>query len=156
MLFVICAPSGAGKTSLIKEIFKIFPFLSFSVSATTRKMRKGEQNGVDYYFNAKEDFRKRIDNNEFVEWEVVYEDYYGTLKSEIEKSLNEEKDLVLEVEVKGALNIKKLYPESISIFINAPKDELIARLRKRNTESEEELKRRIERMEIRHRAESME
>lgn len=148
MFVVICAPSGAGKTTIIKEILKIFPFFSFSVSATTRKMRKGEQNGKDYYFISKQDFEDKIRKNEFIEWETVYGDFYGTLKSEIDRSINDGKDLILEVEVLGAISIKKLYPEAITVFIEAPKNELIERLKKRNTESEEELHRRIERMEM--------
>jgi len=148
MFLVICAPSGAGKTTIIKEILKIFPFFKFSVSATTRKIRKGEQNGIDYYFISREDFEKKISNNEFVEWEMVYGDLYGTLKSEIDRSLKDGIDLILEVEVLGALSIKKLYPEAVTVFIEAPKNELIKRLKNRKTESETELDRRIERMEM--------
>ena len=148
MFLVICAPSGAGKTTIIKEILKIFPFFKFSVSATTRKIRKGEQNGIDYYFISREDFEKKISNNEFVEWEMVYGDLYGTLKSEIDRSLKDGIDLILEVEVLGALSIKKLYPEAVTVFIKAPKNELIKRLKNRKTESETELDRRIERMEM--------
>lgn len=148
MFLVICAPSGAGKTTIIKEILKIFPFFKFSVSATTRKIRKGELEGKDYYFITREDFEKKINNNEFIEWEIVYGDYYGTLKSEIDNSLKDGTDLILEVEVLGALSIKKIYPEAVTIFIEAPKTELVERLKKRNTESETELNRRIERMEM--------
>ena len=148
MFLVICASSGAGKTTIIKEILKIFPFFKFSVSATTRKIRKGEQNGIDYYFISREDFEKKISNNEFVEWEMVYGDLYGTLKSEIDRSLKDGIDLILEVEVLGALSIKKLYPEAVTVFIEAPKNELIKRLKNRKTESETELDRRIERMEM--------
>jgi guanylate kinase len=148
MFLVICAPSGAGKTTVIKEILKIFPFFKFSVSATTRKIRKGEQNGKDYYFITRQDFEQKIKNNELVEWEIVYGDYYGTLKSEIDKSLSDGLDLILEVEVLGAVSIKKLYPEAVTVFIDAPKNELIERLKKRNTESDKELSKRIERMEM--------
>ena len=148
MFLVICAPSGAGKTTVIKEILKIFPFFKFSVSATTRKIRKGEQNGKDYYFISREDFEKKINNNEFVEWETVYGDLYGTLKSEIDRSLKDKVNLILEVEVLGALSIKKLYPEAVTVFIEAPKKELVERLKKRNTESDTELERRVERMEM--------
>ncbi len=148
MLLVICAPSGAGKTTIIKEILKIFPFFKFSVSATTRKIRKGEQNGKDYYFISKADFEEKISNNEFVEWEMVYDDFYGTLKSEIDRSMNDGSDLILEVEVKGALSIKKLYPDALTVFIEAPKDELVDRLNIRNNESDDELNKRIDRMEM--------
>lgn len=148
MLFIICAPSGAGKTSLIKEIFKYFPFLRFSVSATTRKKRKGEQNGIDYFFITKKDFEKKIKNNEFVEWEVVHGENYGTLKSEIDKALKDNYDIIFDIDVKGALSIKKLYPEAITVFIDAPKTDIISRLKKRKTESAGDIKKRIERMEM--------
>jgi guanylate kinase len=148
MLFVVCAPSGAGKTTILKEIFKFFPFLSFSVSATTRKIRGGEQNEKDYYFISKEDFDNKIKRNEFIEWEVVFGEYYGTLKVEVEKYLTNKHDIVFDVDVKGALSIKQLYPEAITIFIYAPKNEIVERLKRRKTESAEELGKRIKRMEL--------
>jgi len=148
MLFIICAPSGAGKTSLIKEMFRFFPFLTFSVSATTRKMRKGEQNGKDYYFISKKDFEQRIKNNEFVEWEFVHGEYYGTLKNEVEKSLENNSDIIFDVDVKGALSIKKLFPEAVTIFIDAPKNDIVERLKKRKTETIEDINKRIARMEL--------
>ncbi len=148
MIFVIAAPSGAGKTTIIREIFKIFPDFRFSVSATTRKRRRNETDGKDYYFIPKEEFQEKIKNDEFVEWEEFFGNYYGTLKKEIEKNLYGEHDLILDVDVKGALSIKRLYPQSVIFFINVPKDELADRLKKRNTESEEEIKNRANRIEF--------
>jgi len=147
MLFVISAPSGAGKTTIIHEIFKQMPELRFSVSATTRKLRNGEVNGEDYYFISHDEFEKKIDNNEFIEWENVHGELYGTLKKEIESSINNSVNTILDVDVKGALSIKKLYPDAVTIFIDAPKKEIEQRLKGRKTESEEQLNKRIQRME---------
>jgi guanylate kinase len=148
MLFVISAPSGAGKTTIIKEIFKLFPNFQFSISSTTRKKRNGEQNGKDYYFLPREEFEKKIKNNDFVEWEVVHGEYYGTPKNELEKAIKNDSDIILDIDVKGAISIKKLYPESITIFINAPRNEIIERLKNRKTESSDEMQSRIERMDM--------
>lgn len=148
MLFVISAPSGAGKTTIIRELYKIFPKLKFSVSATTRGKRKNEVDGKDYYFITPDEFKLKIENDEFVEWEEVYGNYYGTLKSELEKSLGSGDDMMFDVDVKGALSIKKLYPEAVIFFIDVPADELIERLKRRGTESEEQLKKRAERISL--------
>jgi guanylate kinase len=148
MLFVISAPSGAGKTTVIRGLFNILPGLRFSVSATTRPKRKIEKDGKDYYFISKLEFEKRISNREFVEWEEVHGYLYGTLKNEIEKYLNNPLDLVFDVDVKGALNIKKLYPQAVTIFIEAPRDELVERLKKRSTESENEINKRLARIDL--------
>ncbi|RPI15978.1 MAG: guanylate kinase [Ignavibacteriae bacterium] len=144
---MISAPSGAGKTTIIHEIFKQMPELRFSVSATTRKLRNGEVNGEDYYFISHDEFEKKIDNNEFIEWENVHGELYGTLKKEIESSINNSVNTILDVDVKGALSIKKLYPDAVTIFIDAPKKEIEQRLKGRKTESEEQLNKRIQRME---------
>jgi guanylate kinase len=148
MLFVISAPSGAGKTTVIRELFNILPGLRFSVSATTRPKRKIEKEGKDYYFISKQEFKKKISKSEFVEWEEVHGHLYGTLKSEIEKYQNNPLDLVFDVDVKGALNIKKLYPQAITIFIEAPRNELLERLNKRRTESSDEIKKRLARIDL--------
>jgi guanylate kinase len=147
MLFVISAPSGAGKTTIIREIFNQMPELRFSVSATTRMLRKGEKEGKDYYYISHEEFEKKKADNEFAEWENVHGELYGTLRNEIEKNINTAHNVILDVDVKGALSIKKLYPDAVTIFIDAPKDEIETRLRNRKTETEEQLKKRIERME---------
>lgn len=146
MLFVISAPSGAGKTTIIKELLKSMPQLAFSVSATTRKRRENETDGKDYHFINMEEFSKKISNEEFAEYEEVHGNYYGTLKSEIEKFINGSKHLVFDVDVKGALSIKKLYPEAILVFIDVPVDELMMRLKNRNTESDAEIEKRASRI----------
>lgn len=148
MLFVISAPSGAGKTTIIRELFSILPGLRFSVSATTRPRRKIEKEGLDYYFVTRDKFDEMAKKGEFVEWEEVHGKLYGTLKSEVEKNISSPLDVVFDVDVKGALNIKKMYPQAVTIFIDAPLDELISRLRKRSTETEEEIKKRLDRLEL--------
>ena len=148
MLFVISAPSGAGKTTVIKKLFKKQPQLSFSVSATTREKRKGENDKVDYYFLSKDEFQDLISHGKFIEWEEVFGNYYGTLKSEIEKGIEDRTNLILEVDVKGALRIKELFPQAVTIFIEAPKTDLIERLKQRNTDTQEQINKRIQRMEM--------
>lgn len=148
-LFVFSAPSGSGKTTIVKDVLSSFPDFVFSISATTRKRRASEKNGVDYFFISEKEFKEKIDNNEFVEWEKFYDYYYGTLKSQIEKNLSKGLNTVFEVDVKGALSIKKNYPDAVLIFIAPPSiEELKQRLIKRNTETEEDLKKRIERAEM--------
>jgi guanylate kinase len=148
-LITISAPSGSGKTTIVKEILKEFPGLVFSISATTRKKRGNETDGKDYFFLSEEEFKRRIENEEFVEWEEVYGCYYGTFKRFIEDNIKAGKKVLLEVDVKGALSIKKIYPEAILIYIVPPDmDELVNRLKKRNTEDEESLQKRIERAEM--------
>lgn len=148
-IFVVAAPSGAGKTTIVRQILKIFPQIVFSISATTRKKRDAEQHGVDYFFLSEEDFKRKIEEDEFVEWERFYDYYYGTLKSFINAQTDAGKPVLLEVDVKGALNIKKIYPESVLIYIMPPGiEELKQRLLNRNTETEEDFKKRIERAEM--------
>ena len=145
-IFAFSAPSGAGKTTILKQVLKDYPEIVFSVSATTRKKRSDEVNGREYFFISEDEFKKRIEKGEFIEWEKFYDYYYGTLKSFVNQNLEEGKSVFLELDVNGALNIKKLYPDSVLIFIAPPSfDELIMRLKKRNTETEEDLKKRIKR-----------
>jgi guanylate kinase len=146
MIFVISAPSGAGKTTVIREIFKVFPNINFSVSATTRDKRNDEQNGKDYYFISEDEFNKKMKNDEFIEWEEVHGHLYGTLKSELKKG--ETQDILLDVDVKGAISIKKLYPQTVTIFIEAPREEMIDRLKRRRTEDEKEMMKRIARIDL--------
>ncbi|MDR3666366.1 MAG: guanylate kinase [Ignavibacteriaceae bacterium] len=152
-IIVISAPSGTGKTTLVRRILKEFPELVFSVSATTRKKREHEVEGVDYFFISEDEFKNKIQSNEFVEWELFYDYYYGTFRSFIDIRVNNGKPVILEVDVHGAVEIKRIYPEAILIYIAPPSlDELIIRLKKRKTENEEDLKKRIERakMELSH------
>jgi guanylate kinase len=120
--------------------------LIFSVSATTRPKRANEIDGVDYYFLTEDEFKKKIENDEFIEWERIYDYYYGTPKSEIERAKNLSKDILFELDVNGSLKLKQLFPEAHLIFIVPPSiEELENRLRKRNTETPETFKKRIER-----------
>ncbi|MFH0736539.1 MAG: guanylate kinase [bacterium] len=148
-IIVISAPSGTGKTTIIKKIMDIIPNLTFSISATTRDKRGFEIEGKDYFFINEEEFKQKINNDEFVEWEKFYDYYYGTLKSFVNTNLEENKSLIFEVDVIGALRIKKCYPESVLIFIEPPSIEALKeRLIKRNTETEEDFKKRIARAEM--------
>jgi guanylate kinase len=145
-IIAISSPSGGGKTSVIKQILKDFPDIVFSVSVTTRPKRANEVNGKDYFFVSDAEFEKRIKNNEFIEWERFYDYYYGTLKSFVDDNINIGKSVLFEVDVKGALSLKKIYPDSILIFIDPPSfDELVTRLKNRKTESELDLQKRIDR-----------
>jgi guanylate kinase len=146
MLFVISAPSGAGKTTIIRELFRALPDLSFSVSATTRKKRESETEDKDYHFLTVEEFNRKKDNDEFIETEDVHGNLYGTLKSEIEPFLQSGDHLIFDVDVKGALSIRKFYPAAVLIFIDVPAEELIRRLKGRKTELDEEIDRRTSRI----------
>ncbi len=145
-LILITAPSGAGKTSIVKYLMNTFSELAFSVSATTRLPRNDEKDGKDYYFISEKDFKEKIHHKEFLEWEMVYEGkYYGTLKSEIEKLWSLAKIPVLDIDVQGAIHVQRQYPvNTISIFIQAPSpEELKKRLLNRGSETEESLQARI-------------
>jgi guanylate kinase len=145
-ILIITAPSGAGKTSVTTHLLKRFPQLGFSVSAATRPRRQNEIDGVDYYFMSLEDFQHKIKNNEFIEWEMVYEGkYYGTLKSELKRLWDNNKVPVLDIDVKGAIHVQQQFPEkTLSIFIEPPSiEELKRRLQGRGTETKESLEARI-------------
>jgi len=145
-LFVFSAPSGAGKTTIIKNVLKKFPELIFSVSATTRKQRYYEIEGRDYFFLTEDEFKRKIGNNEFIEWEKTYDYFYGTLRSFVSENVEKGKSVVLEVDVKGALKIKESYPDSVLIFITPPSiEELKKRLANRKTETDMDFRKRIER-----------
>jgi guanylate kinase len=146
-LIVFTAPSGAGKTTIVRHLLKTYPNLAFSVSATTRQPRPNEKEGEDYYFLSPEKFRRLIQDNAFVEWEEVYEDqYYGTLRAEIERLWEKNLHILFDIDVKGALSIKQAYPrESLVIFVKPPSQEtLLERLRGRQTEEPENLKKRLQ------------
>mgnify|MGYP002622068174 CR=1 FL=1 len=143
---IFCAPSGAGKTTIVRHLLDHFSELQFSVSACTRNKRENEIEGKDYYFLSTDEFRKRIENNEFIEWEEVYDgNYYGTLKSEIERIWKQEKVVIFDVDVEGGINLKKYFGENaLSVFVQPPSVEALEkRLRFRNTESEESLQKRV-------------
>ncbi len=147
-LIVVSAPSGSGKTTIAKKIIEKFPFIKFSVSATTRPKRDGEVDGKDYFFVTREEFEKKIQNGELLEWEEIYGNYYGTLKSVVEDALKNGDVLLFDVDVNGAISIKRKFPDdSVLIFIKPPNMETLKeRLRRRRTESEEQLKKRLERV----------
>jgi len=145
-IIIITAPSGAGKTSITRHLMQQFPQLAFSVSAATRQARGIEKDGVDYYFMSTEAFKQKIQHNEFVEWEMVYEGkYYGTLKSELEKIWQQNKIPVLDIDVKGAIHVQQQFPQtSLTLFIEPPSvSELKNRLQGRGTETAESIAARI-------------
>ena len=146
-IIIITAPSGAGKTSITRYLLGKYPNnLAFSVSAATRNPRHYEKDGTDYYFIGLENFKQKIQQNEFVEWEMVYEGkYYGTLKSELQRIWNQGKTPLLDIEVKGAIHIREQYPQStLALFIEPPSvDELRRRLEERGTETVESLLARV-------------
>lgn len=146
-LIVFSGPSGSGKTSIVRALLeKYSDFLGFSVSATTRAKRENEVDGKDYYFITKEKFLEKIKNNEFIEWEEVYDGlYYGTLKSEINRLNQLKKHVLFDIDVEGGLNIKKLYSDkTLTIFVMPPSiEDLKNRLQLRKTESEESFEKRI-------------
>ena len=146
-LILITAPSGAGKTSIVKYLMTRFPQMAFSVSATTRKARDNEKDGEDYYFISENEFTDKIHQKEFLEWEMVYEGkYYGTLKSEIERIWALRKVPVLDIDVQGAIHVQQQYPvNTMAVFIQAPSsEELKKRLQGRGSETEESLQARID------------
>jgi len=145
-LIIFSAPSGAGKTTIVKHLLQQNLNLEFSISATSRAPRNNELNGKDYYFISNEEFKVKVKNDEFLEWEEVYPDIcYGTLKSEVERIRTHGKNVIFDVDVVGGLNIKKYYgEEALAIFVEPPSiEELKNRLRNRTTETEEKIKMRI-------------
>jgi guanylate kinase len=145
-IIVISAPSGAGKTSIVKRLIKEIPGLVFSVSATTRKKRENEENGIDYFFLSEDEFKNKIKNNEFVEWEKVYDYYYGTFKSYIDKNITKGNSVIFEVDVNGAMRIKNIYPDAHLIYVLPPShEELIKRLKNRKTDDDADIQKRVER-----------
>jgi guanylate kinase len=145
-IIIITAPSGAGKTSITHHLMQTFPQLAFSVSAATRQARGVEKNGVDYYFMSADEFKQKIQHNEFVEWEMVYEGkYYGTLKAELQRIWDNNKIPILDIDVKGAIHVKQQFPDSaLTIFIEPPSVlELKKRLESRGTETKESLAARV-------------
>jgi len=145
-LFIFSAPSGSGKTTIVRNLLAKYSNLEFSISACSRAMRSGEVHGHDYYFLTPEDFQKKIENNEFVEWEEVYPgSYYGTLKSELERIWAKGNHVVFDVDVKGGINLKKQFgSRALAIFIMPPSVEALSlRLELRGTETPESLSKRV-------------
>lgn len=150
-LILFCGPSGSGKTTIVHHLLKNNANLRFSVSATTRPKRENEVDGVDYYFLSVDEFKKKIANDEFVEWEEVYPDgYYGTLKAEIERLVAQNKVVIFDVDVEGGLNIKKIYGDKLLVvFVMPPSlDDLHKRLLARASETEDSLKKRVAKAEL--------
>ncbi|AFH48420.1 Guanylate kinase [Ignavibacterium album JCM 16511] len=145
-IIVISSPSGGGKTTIVRKILSELPEIVFSVSATTRPKRPDEIDGVHYFFLTDKEFEEKIKNNEFIEWERFYDYYYGTLKTFVLDNIEKGKTVLLEIDVKGAISVKKLFSDAILIFIDVPSfEELVNRLKKRRTESETDLQKRIDR-----------
>ena len=148
-IIIVSAPSGAGKTTIVRHLLQTFPQLGFSVSATSRKIREGEKDGREYYFMSSEEFRKKINEGKLLEWQEVYPgSYYGTQVSEIERITMNGQFSVFDVDVVGGLNIKKIYGEkALAIFIRPPSYEILeSRLRARATDSEESLQKRLDKV----------
>ena len=145
-LVIFSAPSGAGKTTIVHHLLEKFSQLEFSISACSREKRKGETDGVDYYFIGIDNFKKKIENNEFAEWEEVYvNQFYGTLKSEISRIWSKGKHVIFDIDVQGGLNLKKHFGDkALAVFVMPPSiDSLEQRLKLRETETPESIARRI-------------
>ncbi len=146
-LIVLSSPSGGGKTTIAKELIRKYPKIKFSISATTRSPRPNEIDGKDYYFMSKDEFKQRIQNNDFVEYEKIFDNYYGTLSVEISRVLNSDELLIFDIDVKGAYSIKEAFPnESLLIFLTPPSLQILkSRLHARATETDEQIKNRLSR-----------
>lgn len=149
LLIVISGFSGVGKSTVINHMFEAMPNLRFSVSCTSRKPRPGEKDGVDYYFVTEDEFEKRVANDEFLEHTRTFTNCYGTLKCEVDRLLKDGYDILLDINSVGAMNVKKVYPDCVTVFINPPSlEELKKRLVGRGTETPDSLKKRLDEIEF--------
>ncbi len=145
LVIIVSAPSGSGKTTIVNNLLKKVSDIARTVSYTTRPPRQDEKDGEDYFFISEEEFRKKIDMGEFIEWEKNFGSYYGTARAQVEEAIAGERDIILSIDVKGAKTVKKMHPESISVFIMPPSiDELASRLRNRKTDKEKQVSIRLE------------
>ncbi len=143
-LFVVAGPSGAGKGTLIAELLKRYPKSRLSVSATTRKPRPGEKDGVHYFFLDKGEFRRRAEAGEFLEWAEVHGNLYGTPRRQVEEWMDRGYDVILEIDVQGAGQVRERMPEAVTVFVQPPSLEVLEeRLRRRGTENEEQMRERL-------------
>jgi guanylate kinase len=146
---VLSAPSGGGKTTIAKMLVKRHSEMCISISATTRDKRPLEENGRDYFFLSNDEFKENIQNDNFLEYEEVHGDYYGTLRNRVEELVDQGKTVIFDIDVKGAISIKNKYPEAILFFIKPPSlEELKTRLKKRKSESKEAIQKRLGRIEF--------
>jgi guanylate kinase len=144
-VYIVSAPSGSGKTTLLQSLLKTFKDLKFSVSHTTRQPRQGERNGVDYFFVDRSDFMKMVERREFLEWAEYYGQLYGTSRAFVEENVNAGRDVILDIDVKGAQQVKSQIEDAISVFIMPPSFEVLEkRLRLRRQESDEAIHKRLE------------
>lgn len=145
-IIAVSAPSGAGKSTILKCVLSSFPEIVFSISATTRPKRDSETNGKEYFFISEESFKDKVEKNEFIEWEKFYDYYYGTLRTFIDENVEKGKTVLLEIDVLGALEVKRIYPESALVYILPPSLEALeTRLLNRKTENKIDLQKRLER-----------
>ncbi len=145
LIIIVSAPSGSGKTTVINRLLEKMPGMRRSVSYTTRQPREGETDKGDYIFVTVEEFREKIEKNEFLEWEENFNNYYGTSREQVLEAVEKGEDIILSIDVKGARKVKEVFPQSVSMFIMPPSvEELEARLRKRNTDKEAQVSLRLE------------
>lgn len=147
LLVVVSGPAGVGKGTICKAYINKFDDMKLSISTTTRKPRQGEKDGVEYNFTTKENFQKMVEDGQLLEYVNVFDNYYGTSKLWVEKQIEKGNDIILEIDIVGALNVKKIYPNAILIFILPPSFEILeSRIRNRNQDSNEQIKKRLERV----------
>ncbi|NMA69756.1 MAG: guanylate kinase [Desulfitobacterium sp.] len=145
LLIVLSGPSGAGKGTICRELLKEMPQVKYSVSATTREPRPGEVDGLHYYFRKKEEFQDMIEKEELLEWAEFCGNYYGTPRFAVEQAIQAGNDVLLEIEIQGALQVKKVYPQGVFVFIVPPSlDELSQRIHNRGTETKEAIEKRLQ------------